>query len=58
MSFIPTDFSVAYQDFPKRKESEFDTFGVGHSVTSISGSIGMAVASRYLNIEDKQQHCC
>lgn len=40
--------------FPKRKESEFDTFGVGHSSTSISAALGMAVASRYLNIEDKQ----
>jgi 1-deoxy-D-xylulose-5-phosphate synthase len=40
--------------FPKRKESEYDTFGVGHSSTSISAALGMAVASRYLNIEDKQ----
>ena len=40
--------------FPKRKESEFDTFGVGHSSTSISAALGMAMASRYLKIEDKQ----
>ena len=40
--------------FPKRKESEYDTFGVGHSSTSISAALGMAVASQYLNIEDKQ----
>ena len=40
--------------FPKRKESEYDTFGVGHSSTSISAALGMAIASRYLNIEDKQ----
>jgi len=40
--------------FPKRKESEYDTFGVGHSSTSISAALGMAVASRYQNIEDKQ----
>jgi 1-deoxy-D-xylulose-5-phosphate synthase len=33
--------------FPKRSESEYDTFGVGHSSTSISGALGMAVASRY-----------
>ncbi|GMQ25575.1 1-deoxy-D-xylulose-5-phosphate synthase [Algoriphagus sp. oki45] len=33
--------------FPKRKESEFDTFGVGHSSTSISAALGMAVASKY-----------
>jgi len=33
--------------FPKRKESEYDTFGVGHSSTSISAALGMAVASKY-----------
>lgn len=32
--------------FPKIKESEYDTFGVGHSSTSISAALGMAVASR------------
>ncbi len=32
--------------FPKRNESEYDTFGVGHSSTSISAAIGMALASR------------
>ena len=31
--------------FPKRDESEFDAFGVGHSSTSISAALGMAVAS-------------
>ena len=31
--------------FPKRSESEFDTFGVGHSSTSISAAMGMAVAA-------------
>ncbi len=30
--------------FPKRDESEFDTFGVGHSSTSISAALGMAIA--------------
>lgn len=40
--------------FPKRKESEYDTFGVGHSSTSISAALGMAVASKYRNDEDKQ----
>lgn len=40
--------------FPKRKESEYDTFGVGHSSTSISAALGMAVASKYLHLEDKQ----
>lgn len=40
--------------FPKRSESEYDTFGVGHSSTSISGALGMAVANRLRN--DKRQH--
>ncbi len=40
--------------FPKRKESEFDTFGVGHSSTSVSAALGMAVASKYLGLHDKQ----
>ncbi|MBC6493186.1 1-deoxy-D-xylulose-5-phosphate synthase [Flavihumibacter stibioxidans] len=33
--------------FPKRTESEYDTFGVGHSSTSISAALGMAIAARY-----------
>ena len=41
--------------FPKRSESEYDTFGVGHSSTSISAALGMAVASR-LNKNTKRQH--
>ncbi|MBD2857781.1 1-deoxy-D-xylulose-5-phosphate synthase [Spongiibacter sp. KMU-158] len=32
--------------FPKREESEYDTFGVGHSSTSISAALGMAIAAR------------
>ena len=40
--------------FPKRKESIYDTFGVGHSSTSISAALGMAMASKYQGIEDKQ----
>ena len=32
--------------FPKRSESNFDTFGVGHSSTSISAALGMAIASQ------------
>ena len=40
--------------FPKRKESVYDSFGVGHSSTSISAALGMAVASKYLGLEDKQ----
>ncbi|HBG95658.1 MAG TPA: 1-deoxy-D-xylulose-5-phosphate synthase [Chromatiaceae bacterium] len=32
--------------FPKRHESEYDTFGVGHSSTSISAALGMAIATK------------
>jgi 1-deoxy-D-xylulose-5-phosphate synthase len=39
--------------FPKRSESEYDTFGVGHSSTSISAALGMAVAGRLQNQKDK-----
>jgi 1-deoxy-D-xylulose-5-phosphate synthase len=41
--------------FPKRKESEYDAFGVGHSSTSVSAALGMAVASKYLG-QDERQH--
>src|SRR3954447_3056567 len=40
--------------FPKRSESEYDTFGVGHSSTSVSAALGMAVASRYKGETDRQ----
>ena len=39
--------------FPKRSESEYDTFGVGHSSTSIGAALGMAIASK-LNKKNKQ----
>lgn len=39
--------------FPKRSESPFDTFGVGHSSTSISAALGMALASRMRGIANK-----
>ena len=39
--------------FPSRKESEFDAFGVGHSSTSISAMLGMAVASKESNPNKK-----
>ena len=35
--------------FPKRDESEYDTFGVGHSSTSISAALGMAIAAKQNN---------
>lgn len=40
--------------FPKRKESEYDTFGVGHSSTSVSAALGMAVASKYTGDANRQ----
>jgi 1-deoxy-D-xylulose-5-phosphate synthase len=40
--------------FPKRKESEYDTFGVGHSSTSISAALGMAIASKQKGETDRQ----
>jgi len=40
--------------FPKRAESIYDTFGVGHSSTSISAALGMAVASQYKGETDRQ----
>ncbi|RZK88857.1 MAG: 1-deoxy-D-xylulose-5-phosphate synthase, partial [Pedobacter sp.] len=40
--------------FPKISESEYDTFGVGHSSTSISAALGMAVASHYKGEKDRQ----
>src|SRR4249919_3590114 len=39
--------------FPKRSESEYDTFGVGHSSTSISAALGMAMAAKYKGEERK-----
>lgn len=40
--------------FPKRKESKYDAFGVGHSSTSISAALGMAMASKYKGEHDRQ----
>ena len=40
--------------FPKREESDYDTFGVGHSSTSISAALGMAIASK---LKKKKRHC-
>ena len=41
--------------FPKRSESKYDAFGVGHSSTSISAALGMAIASK-LKGDFKKQH--
>lgn len=39
--------------FPRREESEYDTFGVAHSSTSISAALGMAVAAKQLSVDRK-----
>lgn len=39
--------------FPKRSESQFDEFGVGHSSTSISAALGMAIADKLQGINSK-----
>jgi 1-deoxy-D-xylulose-5-phosphate synthase len=39
--------------FPRRSESEYDTFGVGHSSTSISAALGMAIAAKLQNSKRK-----
>ena len=39
--------------FPKMSESAYDSFGVGHSSTSISAALGMAEAARLMNIRDR-----
>lgn len=41
--------------FPKRSESEYDSFGVGHSSTSISAALGMAIAADLLG-QKEQKH--
>jgi len=40
--------------FPKREESEYDAFGVGHASTSISAALGMAVATRLKNEKERK----
>lgn len=40
--------------FPKRSESEYDTFGVGHSSTSISAALGMAMAAKYKGEQERK----
>jgi len=40
--------------FPKRGESEYDSFGVGHSSTSISAALGMAMAAKYKGETDRK----
>jgi 1-deoxy-D-xylulose-5-phosphate synthase len=46
-SFITNRKYQGLSGFPKRTESEYDTFGVGHSSTSISAALGMAMAAKF-----------
>src|SRR5688572_24959702 len=40
--------------FPRMNESHYDSFGVGHSSTSVSAALGMAMAAKYLKQDDRQ----
>lgn len=53
-SFPTNRIKGGISGFPKRSESEYDTFGVGHSSTSISAALGMAVANNYKGEKDRQ----
>lgn len=52
-NFITNRKYKGISGFPKRSESIYDAFGVGHASTSISAALGMSIASRYLK-ESKQ----
>lgn len=54
-NFHTNRFYGGISGFPKRKESIYDTFGVGHSSTSISAALGMAVGSK-INGNSSRQH--
>ncbi len=54
-TFYTNRFYKGLSGFPKRKESLYDAFGVGHSSTSISAALGMAVASQ-LNGHPERSH--
>ena len=53
-NFITTRKYKGLSGFPKRSESEYDTFGVGHSSTSISAALGMAMAAKYKGETDRK----
>jgi len=53
-NFITNRKYKGLSGFPKRSESEYDTFGVGHSSTSISAALGMAMAAKYKNEKDRK----
>jgi len=53
-NFITNRKYKGLSGFPKRSESEFDTFGVGHSSTSISAALGMAIAAKHKGETDRK----
>lgn len=53
-NFITNRKYKGLSGFPKRSESQYDTFGVGHSSTSISAALGMAIASKYKGETDRK----
>jgi 1-deoxy-D-xylulose-5-phosphate synthase len=53
-AFHTNRFYGGLSGFPKRKESNYDAFGVGHSSTSISAGLGMAVAAHLNGEKDRQ----
>ncbi len=53
-NFISNRKYKGISGFPNRSESEYDTFGVGHSSTSISAALGMAMAARYHGEKDRK----
>ncbi len=52
--FITNRIKDGLSGFPKRSESVYDTFGVGHASTSISAALGMAIASKSNGDHEKQ----
>ena len=53
-NFITNRKYKGLSGFPKRSESVYDTFGVGHSSTSISAALGMAMAAKYKNEKERK----
>ena len=53
-NFITNRKYKGLSGFPKRGESDYDTFGVGHSSTSISAALGMAIAAKYKGETDRK----
>src|ERR1044071_1098894 len=53
-NFISNRKYKGLSGFPKRSESEYDSFGVGHSSTSISAALGMAMAAKYKGEKDRK----